>query len=581
MQADSNFNLSAYQRDQWLALWLSHNTSSSRQTSVQSWFSPHPSLVGLAKGSTASLVAFPYYELKLSIIYRKLFVSSYKVRLRYGKRLISLFFDALPTFTMQPLTLLIFSTFALANYSQSASLSTCILGNQCSQIGYSCTPTSSCGGLCLTSQTYPPVIPCTIGHNGPCPTGSTCTPTEYCTAGPTAPCRGQCIATNRPPPNTSNLPTIPCEVGASSSCPTNAFCTPTEVCNGVCRTAPSTGSTLSRSTPTSTGISSSSTPPPITPTTTVPPLPSCTIGGDASCSSGSSCTPLANCYGFCHSGISSPTILAPATATYPPPQTTASNVCIVGRPANDNGCPTNSYCLPTQTCAGLCLNTVIPPPPTTTTFLTTQTPPTTPPTIPYTTISGTPYATCIWEQPGLYATPPCPDPSSSCSPTPSCGGQCYTTAPGIATTCTVGGFCAANAGGGRCQADAVTCNTAGCAGRCPTTACSISGNQCPTEAICSQTEYCYGICISTSPATVTGTVATPSSSLRLTSTATLTGTNPSGTCGWVYVPCGSGYKCMNSKGKECGLGDAGHCVPDQEKKNHRFLAGRHFDGGYQ
>lgn len=246
----------------------------------------------------------------------------------------------------------------------------------------------------------------------------------------------------------------------------------------------------------------------------------------------------------------------------------------MGRPANDNGCPTNSYCLPTQTCAGLCLNTVIPPPPTTTTFLTTQTPP-------YTTISGTPYATCVWEQPGLYATPPCPDPSSSCSPTPSCGGQCYTTAPGITTTCTLGASCAANAGGGKCQPYIATCNTAGCPGMCPTTACSISGNQCPTEAICSQTEYCSGICIPTSPATVTGTVVTPSSSGQLTSTATLSGPAPSGTCGWVYVPCGNGYKCVNSKGKDCKLGDSGHCVPDQEKKKPRFLAGRYFDEGLE
>ncbi len=237
-----------------------------------------------------------------------------------------------------------------------------------------------------------------------------------------------------------------------------------------------------------------------TPTTTFNPLPSCTIGGDASCSSGSVCTPISNCYGFCHRGISSPTVLPPATTAPPPPDNKAVNVCEVGWPANYNGCSAHSYCLPTQTCAGLCINTFIPPPPRTTTL-----PSTLPPTIPYTTISGTPYATCVWEQPGLYATPPCPDPASSCSPTPSCGGQCYTTAPGITTTCTVGHSCARKAGGGECQPYIATCNTAGCPGMCPTTACSISGNQCATEAICSQTEYCYGICIPTSPVTATGT----------------------------------------------------------------------------
>lgn len=281
---------------------------------------------------------------------------------------------------MQPFILIIFPALALAASSPSASLSACIVGNQCAQAGYGCTQTSSCGGLCLTSQTFPLVIHCTIGNNGPCPTGSTRTPTEYCTAGITAPCGGQCITTSAPPPGTANLPTIPCEVGPSSSCPTNAFCTPTEACIGVCLgtgTAPLTGTSTPRSTtPTSTSTSPSFTLSihPFTPTTTFSPLPSCTIGGDASCSYGSVCTPLANCYGFCHSGISSPTTLPTATNPAPPPYTTASKACFIGRPVYDGGCPTHEYCLPTQTCPGLWINTLPLPPGTTMTLPTTPGP---------------------------------------------------------------------------------------------------------------------------------------------------------------------------------------------------------------
>ena len=267
---------------------------------------------------------------------------------------------------MHPFILIIFSALALADSPPSSTPIPCILGNKCSQPGYSCTQTSTCGGLCLTSQIFPPVIPCTIGYNSACPTGSTCTPTQYCTKGPTAPCGGQCITTRPLPPGTSNLPTIACEVGPSSSCPTNAFCTPTEICNGVCG---STTPTITNTYP--------------TPTTTVPPLPSCTIGGNASCSYGSFCTPLANCFGFCRSGISSPTTLPTATTPAPPPDTTATNACYFGRPANDGGCPTSEYCVPTQTCPGLCLNT-LPPPPGTTTTVTSSRPTT------------TPSATCGW-----------------------------------------------------------------------------------------------------------------------------------------------------------------------------------------
>ncbi|KAK9319782.1 hypothetical protein V1517DRAFT_27774 [Lipomyces orientalis] len=108
---------------------------------------------------------------------------------------------------------------------------TCTLGGDPCPTGSTCTQTETCGGLCLASQTLPPVIPCTIGNNEPCGSASTCTPTMVCPSPPTE-CGGQCIAT-APPTGQPPLPSIPCIVGGSP-CPDGSFCTQTMVCGGLC-----------------------------------------------------------------------------------------------------------------------------------------------------------------------------------------------------------------------------------------------------------------------------------------------------------------------------------------------------------
>ena len=138
---------------------------------------------------------------------------------------------------------------------------TCLVGNRCPS-GSACTPIGSCYGLCLISQTFPPVIPCTVGNNGPCPTGSVCTASEYCTTTiiPTPPCGGQCVRTSFAPPSNASLPTTPCEVGIPTACASNAFCTPTVACEGAC-----VGTVVPPPQPTPTP----------TQTTTPTPLPTC------------------------------------------------------------------------------------------------------------------------------------------------------------------------------------------------------------------------------------------------------------------------------------------------------------------
>ena len=134
---------------------------------------------------------------------------------------------------------IIFTT-ARANVLQTPAPSTCILlGDPCPSSS-TCSPTTTCGGLCVPKPTTTSEIPCTVGNNGPCPTGSTCTPTMTCPV--TAPCGGACIGTAQPPPpTTSPEPTYtPCVVG-DTVCPTDKFCYQTETCRGLCKsTAPPT-----------------------------------------------------------------------------------------------------------------------------------------------------------------------------------------------------------------------------------------------------------------------------------------------------------------------------------------------------
>ena len=287
---------------------------------------------------------------------------------------------------------------------------------------------------------------------------------------------------------------------------------------------------------------STSIPPVITPSISFTPLPPCTLGGDASCSTGSVCTPITNCIGQCYSGVSSPTILP--TSNIPVTANTPVYTCQVGFPSDQNGCSSGSYCLPTQTCAGLCLNTVPLPPATTTTLPTTlvSTPPsgiTTPPT----SIPSTRY-NCVVNE--YDSTQGCPT-SSFCTPV---GEPCY----GICSTTTypysIG------------------------------TGCIIYSDDCGPNAVCSQNAGCEGTCIAGPPPTITGVDFTPTTTPKTTPkpTSTQSVPSPSGTCGWVYIPCASGYKCVNQAGENCGVGEAGHCVPVHQGK-HRFLAGRYFDAG--
>ncbi len=352
------------------------------------------------------------------------------------------------------------------------------------------------------------------------------------------------------------------------------------------------------------GASTTIPPVPTPSSVTFTPLPPCTLGGDASCGTGSICTPITNCVGHCYSGSSTPTVLP--TSNIP---ITATLTCQVGFP---DACFPGSYCLPTQTCAGLCINTVIPPPATTTTL------PTTPPsgiTTPPTSILST-YHQCAVNY--YDSTQGCPT-SSFCTPVGPCGGYCSTTTPpySIGTGCQIFGtgcgpnaVCSQFAGcEGTCIAIPPTttpptsipssrygcvvneydstqgcptssfCTPVGqCGGICSTTTppysmgtgCQIYGTDCGPNAVCLQFAGCDGTCVPIPPTTTPKTTPTPTSTHSVPS--------PSGTCGWVYLPCPSGYKCVNQAGENCGVGESGHCVPVHQGK-HRFLAGRYFDAG--
>ncbi|KAK9429588.1 hypothetical protein V1505DRAFT_151179 [Lipomyces doorenjongii] len=137
---------------------------------------------------------------------------------------------------MKLLGLLLFLSLVLADGSSTTApppefTVSCILGGNPCPTGSICSQTETCGGLCLTTQTFPPVIPCTIGNNAPCGSASTCTPTMTCPPSPTD-CLGHCIAT-APPTGQPPLPSIPCVVGGSP-CPQGAICTQTMVCGGLC-----------------------------------------------------------------------------------------------------------------------------------------------------------------------------------------------------------------------------------------------------------------------------------------------------------------------------------------------------------
>lgn len=267
---------------------------------------------------------------------------------------------------------------------------------------------------------------------------------------------------------------------------------------------------------------STSVPPVLTPSISFTPLPPCTLGGNAACGTGSVCTPITNCIGQCYSGISSPTVLPTSNI----PVTATGATCQVGFPSNQNGCSSGSYCLPTQTCAGLCLNTVPLPPATTTT----------PPTSILTPSSR--YG-CVVDEYDITAG--CAT-SSFCTPVGQCNGLCTTTtAPyGIGAECMV-----------------------------------LDGDDCGPNAFCSQSAGCEGTCTAF-PITSTHTSPTTTPKTTPKSTSTQSSPSPSGTCGWVYIPCKSGYKCVNQQGANCGVGEAGHCVPDHQGKR-RYLAGRYFD----
>lgn len=83
-----------------------------------------------------------------------------------------------------------------------------------------------------------------------------------------------------------------------------------------------------------------------------------------------------------------------------------------------------------------------------------------------------------------------PTTTTSCPP---CGGLCFTTAPGLTTTCTLGHKC--HPGGDECTAYIPTCGTPGCPGFCSRTACVVGGTQCAKgKAFCTPTEVCTGSC---------------------------------------------------------------------------------------
>ncbi|KAK9371470.1 uncharacterized protein V1513DRAFT_455667, partial [Lipomyces chichibuensis] len=139
---------------------------------------------------------------------------------------------------MKLVLLSLFLSFAVATTSSPpppAYTVTCTLGGDPCPTGSICTQTETCGGLCLASQTFPAVIPCTMGNNKPCGSASTCTPTMVCPPTPTE-CLGQCIAT-APPTAQPPPPSVACIV-SGDPCPQGSFCSQTMVCGGLCIPTP-------------------------------------------------------------------------------------------------------------------------------------------------------------------------------------------------------------------------------------------------------------------------------------------------------------------------------------------------------
>jgi hypothetical protein len=144
-------------------------------------------------------------------------------------------------------------------HTTTAPASSCIVGGAPCPTGSTCTETSTCGGLCQSIYTPPPVVPCTVGEttNTPCGPSSTCTPTMVCTI-TGGPCGGQCIAKATSPPS--------CTPGKSNNCPTGSTC------------ASTSGGALCVATP-------------------APTVP-CVLGGN-NCPPGSACTQTETCHGLC------------------------------------------------------------------------------------------------------------------------------------------------------------------------------------------------------------------------------------------------------------------------------------------
>lgn len=179
----------------------------------------------------------------------------------------------------------------------------CVIGGGNCPSGSTCTQTETCGGICATSSTLPPQIPCTVGAKSDCPVQSTCTPTMICPS--TGACGGLCIHIPTPPPE------IPCTMGGTS-CPTGSTCTPTMYC-------PSTpgcgGACIATPTP--------------------PPAPTpCVLGAD-DCGSSAFCTQTEVCRGLC--------ILTPVAT----PPVTCDGVWHGRKWLHD--CPCGSTCTPTET----------------------------------------------------------------------------------------------------------------------------------------------------------------------------------------------------------------------------------------
>ncbi|OCK95925.1 uncharacterized protein K441DRAFT_62556 [Cenococcum geophilum 1.58] len=257
------------------------------------------------------------------------------------------------------------------------------------------------------------------------------------------------------------------------------------------------------------------------PTPTQPPVTSCTVGNNAPCGTGSTCTPtMISTYGQPWLGqcIATPT---PVTET----------PCVIG---DNSPCGSGSTCTPTMTCtSGLpCSGACISAPATATTICT------------------------------VGNNAPCSS-GSTCTPTmvctsgTPCGGACIATpTPVTETPCVIGDNSPCGAGS-TCTPTMVCTTNLPCSGACisapASTICTVgndtpcsSGSTCTPTMTCTSGVPCGGACIAT---------PTPPSS-----TATPT---PS-PCGGKDRPyCARGYKCVQAPGKDCGPEPRclGICVP--------------------